>query len=423
MDTQIFIESESIPYSELTITNPLQSADTINFTSRKFIEDMSIVHIVGDHQPFGGFVLKRSKSADGDYQYTGIDFTRILMGKTWKAYYNKTISQIAIELLTERGLNTGGIQKTTNKHSKLIFKAKKAIDICHQLVNLESNMEFFVNSDGVAILRKIPETQQGYVFAHPSVMDYDLTYDPTDIITGIAVYGENDKLLYSYYDKKLIAKYTNLTDIIEDSSLKTQSEAKAAADKLFKEKGKVEFSGRLITPILNDMKSGLWLTFIVPWSTDEIKSYYVNQVKTVINKNTMEQQIDLVNGKPTPPSEWLYEGTSASSTSSSSSSDPVTAKAKSLGDPRAIRRWIDANIQYSFYYNHKYSPATVMSIRKGNCWDQSDLFVAMCKAVGYNAKRRCGVYCNGYRHCDALVYLDGRWIQVDVTCSSRNRLV
>lgn len=431
MATQIYINGESIPYSDLTITNPLQAADTIQFTTTEYIEDMSVVHIVGDHQPFGGFVLKRPESPEG-YQYTGMDFTRLLQGKTYLSYYNKTISSIITELLEARGMNTGGIQKTTQIHSKLIFKSKKVIDVCHQLANLESNMEFFVNSDGVAVLRTIPENQEGYVFAHPSAMDYDLTYDPTDLITAIAVYGENDKKLYIYKDTALIAKYGWLIDIIEDSSLKTQSEAKAAADKLFKEKGKVEFSGSLVTPILKDMKSGLWILFYPPpWSKNGIKSYYVQQVKTVINKNTQEQQLDLVDGKPAPPSEWIYDSSnsssSTSSTSSSSSSDPVTAKAKQLGSPRAIRRWIDANVPYKFYYNHKtgHSPVDIVKNHSigGNCYDQSDLFVALCKAIGYNAKRVCGKICSGYRHCNAEVYIDGRWIVADCTCSHLNKLV
>jgi hypothetical protein len=348
MVTQIYIGSKSIPYFDLTITNPLQAANTVQFTSPEYITDMSTVHIIGDHQPFGGFILKRSESPEG-YSYTGIDFTRLLQGKTYLSFYNKTISSIIIDLLEARGMKTGGIQKTTKKHPKLIFKNKKVIDVCHQLANLVSHMEFFISPTGVAVLRPIPQTQQGYVFVHPSATDYDLTYDPTDLVDAIAVYGENDKRLYVYKDTKLIAKYGWLTDIIEDSSLKTKTAAKAAADKLIKEKGKVEFSGSLTLPLLKDMKAGTYITFIPPkWSKNGVKSYYVQQVKTTINKTTMEQQIDLVSGKPAPPSEWIYEAPTSSS-SSSSSSGTVAEKAKALGTPRAFRRWIDANVPYKFY--------------------------------------------------------------------------
>ncbi|MGB9979367.1 XkdQ/YqbQ family protein [Methanobacterium sp.] len=428
MNTQIYIGSESIQYSDLTITNSYVAADTIQFTTHEHIEDMSIVHIIGDHHPFGGFVLKRPESSEGDYNYTGIDFSRLLNGKIFNSYYNKTISQIAINLLEKRGMRTGGIQKTTKKHSKLIFKSKKAIDVCHQLANLESNTEFFINSDGVAVLRKIPEKQEGYLFAHPSVFDYDLTYDPTDIITAIMVYGENDKKLYNYKNMELIAKYGWMTDIIEDSSLKTQSAAKAAALKEWKEKAKVEFSGSLTFPILKYMRAGLKCTFIPPeWSKNGIKSYFVQQVKTIINKNTREQQIDLVSGKPAPPSEWIYEAPSSSSSSPSGGSGTVAEKAKALGSPRACRRWIDANVPYKFYYNHKAGHSPEYIVRNpsigANCWDQSDLFVAMCKALGFKAKRVCGKICNGYRHCNAEVYIDGRWIVADCTCSHLNRLV
>ena len=427
MVSQIFIGGNSIPYFDLTVTNPYTSADTIEFNSPSYIEDMSIAHVIGNHHPFGGFALKRTESNEGDYKYTGVDFTRLLNGKVYNSYYNKTISQIAIDLLERRGMKTGGIQKTTTKHAKLIFKNKKAIDVCHQLANLESNMEFFINSDGVAVLRKIPEYQKGYVFAIPSSLDFDLTYDPTDLVTGVRVYGENDKNLYNYDNKTLVAKYGYLTDILEDSSLKTKSAAKSAADKLLKEKGKIEFSGNITLPILQDMAAGTQITFIPPsWSRNGVKSYFVQQVKTVINKNTEEQQIDLVSGKPAPPSEWIYDASSTSSSSSSSSSSAtgtVAEKAKALGSPRAIRRWIDANIKYSFYYNHKYSPEQVMSLRKGNCWDQTDLGVAMMKAIGYSAYRVCGQNCNGYAHCNGRVKIDGRLILFDTTCSKLNRLV
>lgn len=293
MATQIYINNKTVPYSDLTITDNLQSANTIQFTSPSYIEDMSIVHVIGDHQPFGGFIMKRPEGETADYQYTGIDFTRLLNGKIYSSYYNKTSSQIILDLLEKRGMKTGGIAKTTKKHSKLIFKNKKAIDVCHQLANLESKTEFFVNSDGVAVLRKIPEYQKGYIFGHPSIFgDYDLSYDPTDIITGVVVIGENDKNLYSHSDKTLVAKYGHMSDVLEDSSLKTKTAAINAYEKQMREKGKIEFSGSLKTPILKDMKSGLYITLLPQsWSRLGVKNYYVQTVKTVINSNTQEQQI------------------------------------------------------------------------------------------------------------------------------------
>jgi transglutaminase-like putative cysteine protease len=148
-------------------------------------------------------------------------------------------------------------------------------------------------------------------------------------------------------------------------------------------------------------------------------------VKTTINKTTMEQQIDLVSGKPAPPSEWIYEAPTSSS-SSSSSSGTVAEKAKALGTPRAFRRWIDANVPYKFYYNHKsgHSPEDIVANPSigGNCWDQTKLFQAMCSATGYKTQF-IHAMCNGYRHVNCKVYIDGRWITADCTCSHLNRLV
>lgn len=433
LTTKLYVQNERIPFFDLTINNPLQAADTATFTTDEPVDfDMNPqVQIEGDHRSFGGFITKDRETDEG-YSYECMDWTRLLHGKLYRGWQNKTSSEIILELLTQRGLNTGGITKTSKRHSELIFHNKKVVDVCHQLANLEDDMEFFVNSDNVALLRSLPDITEGYVFYPQSYTDIQLNHDSGNIITAVKAFGENDKFLYSLKDVALIAKYGLIDDIIADTSLKTASEAKVKVKELFDESTKIEFNGSITTPLLEKMAAGMWIIVIPPeWSKYSVKSYYTQNVKTTISENTEEQQIDLLNGQPTPPSEWIYEtpgstgGTVTGSITPPSGigTDPITLKAKELGNPRNIRRWIDANIAYEFYYNFKYTPLQVLQYRRGNCYDQSLLFVQMCQAIGYQAYRRCGQVCNSYAHCDALVFIDGHWIVADVTCANRNQLV
>lgn len=435
MATKIYVQNERFPFFDLTLNNPLQAADTATFSTDEPV-DFELnprVQITGDHRSFGGFITKERETDEG-YSYECMDWTRLLHSKLYTGQRNKTVSKIITSLLSNRGVNSGGITKTTKKHKELIFHNVKVVDACHQLANLE-DMEFLVNSDNVAILRTPPALKEGYVFYPPSYTDLQLSNDSSNIITAVNAYGNNDKFLAQIKDTSLIATYGLIEEIVSDTSFKTKAQARAKARELFNTQNKIEFSGSLNTPLLQEMRSGTWIIIIPPeWSKYEVKAYYVQNVRTTINENTEEHQIDLLNGQPSPPSEWIYtapgktEGTvtgsiTVPSSVSSAISDPVALKARQLGSPRAIRRWIDANIEYLFYYDFKYTPLQVLQYRKGNCYDQSLLFVQMCQAIGYQAYRRCGQVCNGYTHCDAMVYLDGRWIQVDVTCASRNQLV
>lgn len=424
-----------MPFFEVNINNALQAADTATFTIDEPM-DFELnpqVQIIGDHRPFGGFINKENETPEG-YSYDCIDWTRTMFGKIFKGYHNKTITEIVSELLEQCRVNTGGLNPTKKRYPELIFHSEKIFDVCHQLANLEGK-EFFVNPYNIAFLRNVPTIQEGYVFYPPSYSDISLTQDSSNIITSVSAFGEDDKFLAQVKDAKLIAKYGFIEDIITDTSLKTATEGRAAATELFNTGSKIEFSGSITTPLLEKMAAGQW-TIIVPpsWSKYTIKSYYTQNVRTTINENTEEQQIDLLNGQPAPLSEWIYEapgdakGTFTNNYTLPSEiisvlSDPIALKAKELGDPRTIRRWIDANIQYEFYYDFKYSPVQVLQFRKGNCYDQSLLFVQMVNSLGFSAYRRCGQVCNGYAHCDAMIYMEGRWIQVDTTCASRNQLV
>ncbi|MEA4957536.1 hypothetical protein SDC9_30531 [bioreactor metagenome] len=283
-------------------------------------------------------------------------------------------------------------------------------------------MEFNVSPDGIGILKKIPSKSKGYVFYPGSYSDYDLTRDASDIITVVKVYGANDKGLYSYNNQKMIAKYGYISELLFDSNIKTKARAKAKAKKLFKEKGKIEFSGTIKTAILPKMKSGMKLAFKSPYG--DVDTYYSQEVTTTVDSDTAEMKIQLLDGKPANPSEWIYSkpSTNSSSNNDSSVSKIVAEKAKELKTPKACQQWIDKNIKYEGYYNYRHSPEEVMKRKMGNCMDQARLFCHMMKTLKYSCKVVCGKYCGDTEHCNAELKMNGRTIVVDTTCHKLNRL-
>jgi Transglutaminase-like superfamily len=98
------------------------------------------------------------------------------------------------------------------------------------------------------------------------------------------------------------------------------------------------------------------------------------------------------------------------------------AVANRLGNPKQIRDWIKGNIKYQKYYNSRRNVDQTFNDRRGNCYDQTNLAVAMMKHIGYNAWRVCGQRCNGIAHCNGRVQLNGRQITFDTVCKALNHL-
>lgn len=305
------------------------------------------------------------------------------------------------------------LTKADNQISSTSSKTKSSSKI---------RMEFSVSTDGIGRLKKVPKESKGYVFYPGSYSDYDLTYDATDVVTIVKVYGENDKGLYKYQNKKMIAKYGYISELLFDNTIKTKDKAKKKAKKLFKEKGKVEFAGTIKTAILPKMKAGMKVAFKSPYGGAD--TYYSQEVTTTVDSDTADMKIQLLDGKPAKPSEWTYSKPTSNSSSGSTKgvSKVVSAKAKELKTPKACRKWIDANIKYDYYYNYKYTPEEVMKRKLANCMDQARLFCQMMKVQGYTCKVVCGKYCNGIKHCNAELKMNGRTIVVDTACSKLNRL-
>ncbi|MBQ9026313.1 MAG: cysteine protease, partial [Methanobrevibacter sp.] len=116
-----------------------------------------------------------------------------------------------------------------------------------------------------------------------------------------------------------------------------------------------------------------------------------------------------------------------SGVSSKSISDLANSLIKGLSSPRdkatALFNYVRDYISYSFYYNTQKGAEGTLIAGSGNCCDQSQLLVAMARAVNMTARFATG-YCtfssgSTYGHVWVQFLIDGTWINADPT-STRN---
>lgn len=412
--------SHSIPYFKLEITQQVHAANTASFESSVYLPEASKISIVGSHLPFTGQVQKVSKNVDG-YTYDCIDSTRVLFGKISTNKQKQYSGKIIKSVLKGTGLGTGNISKGKYR-TKVAWKDTKRIDIINQLATLDG-YEFFINPDGVPIYRKPGTQTKAHVFySTGSVTDFDIQYDITDIITGVTVYGKDDKFYYKGQNSKMIHKYGNIQEILRDGDIKTLKKAKSVAAKEYSEKGTPKLDMTLELPVIMRINEGEWIVFKAPsWVNQPVKSYFVESVKTKIDDENMEQELSLLEAKPEPPSDWTYKSTSTSSSSGTSTSTTIAGITVSgLKTPRDVRKWVDSHIRYKYYFNGRYSNAQVLKQRWGNCVDQSELCVALCKGIGFKAKVVRGAKCGGVGHMNWKVYWAGRWRRGDTVCHKQS---
>ena len=89
----------------------------------------------------------------------------------------------------------------------------------------------------------------------------------------------------------------------------------------------------------------------------------------------------------------------------------------------AIFNYVRDNIAYSYYSNSQKGAAKTLSSGTGNCCDQANLVVALCRAAGIparfshakNCKFNSGLVAG---HVWAQIYVDGVWYSADATSKS-----
>jgi transglutaminase-like putative cysteine protease len=88
------------------------------------------------------------------------------------------------------------------------------------------------------------------------------------------------------------------------------------------------------------------------------------------------------------------------------------------GKAAAILRWLapGKNLTYSGEMGTRWGVAKVLEQKFGRCWDFSDCFVTLCRAVGVPCRQVAGWLYASSGHVWAEYYREGKgWQQVDPT--------
>ncbi len=91
---------------------------------------------------------------------------------------------------------------------------------------------------------------------------------------------------------------------------------------------------------------------------------------------------------------------------------------------KVLFNWVRDNVKYSYYSNSLQGAAKTLKYRSGNCCDQTNLYVALCRTIGLTVRYVHG-YCyfpldgTWYGHVWAEVKVNGKWYSADCV-STRN---
>jgi hypothetical protein len=302
-------ESGTAPYYTLKITYNLYAANQFTFESPNCYGDMSKVNVVYNGKTLFGGQIVETKETEAGYEYSCLDYTRLLFGKWPFHYTNVLISDVIKDTVEYVGMPTSGIVTSGQNWPKLGASNQKRINTCQQMANLEG-YEFHVNVDGIPILQLPPEPTEGYLFATTSgASNYSIDYDDNDIVDAVYVLGDKSVLLYEYVDIGMIIKYGYLEDFISDTNLEADdiSDAISQANSLFNNDNEARYAGTITIPDIIPITEGQWCIFIPPpWSKETKNAFYTKQVDITVDATTCNTEVQFLNGQPLPPDEWMY---------------------------------------------------------------------------------------------------------------------
>ena len=296
---------KTIPFSDPTYVQKLYDPNTLSFKTTKYLSQGTDLRFMGYFPRFGG-KINSNPEGHGIYSYEAIDYSDLLRSKIRASFENKTSSYILKKVLLSKNLRTGGIKKTKKKHDSLIFNDVRIIDLCHQIANLQDKYaEFYVNSNGIGVFKKIPSEYKGIILKPGHYSDYNMSIDTSNIITGVKVYGKKDSksLLYNYNNKKLSAKYGVITELIIDDNIKTKARARVKARKLFKSDAHAELEAVLSLPAIPEytlLKPGDWI--ILYYTKTKFKKLFIEE----ITNTSTRRNLKLMSSKTPEPENWTY---------------------------------------------------------------------------------------------------------------------
>lgn len=348
-----------IPFSDGKIEYKRNEASTLSFTSPEKLSHGTRIKYVdprGSKYSFGGQIYKTKESVNGFYDYDVISYTRLYLSKSITvSYSNLTSSQIIKKLLkaNPNNLSTSGITKTTNKHSYVKWEKKSLWEIAQQLQWLEykagNAIECYVNADGILVFGKTVNTKEGFNFSTTTsgtnqIIDYEDELATEDVVTAGRVVFDGKTKAYAQSSANLIATW----GLIEGESFDCTEN--------------ITQTSTSSTDAANINTDGA--AFIQKYN---INSKIVKQAQSIVGSTKGEK-----------------------------------AKAK------AIWKWMHDNIQYKKYACTRKGALGTLNARRGNCADQTHLYMSMAGSVGLTVR------CN---HIDGHFFpetkLNGKWFPTD----------
>ena len=199
----------------------------MNFKSPVKLEEADRIRYKSDTTDFGGQIYKVKKTLGGDYDYEAISYLRLYHDKVTCSYVNLTSSQILKKVLklSQNDFVTSGIKDTTLVHQSLKWDKTSIWDIAQQLCWLEHQAGYevrcSVDANGTLLFNYLDEQQTGYTFT--SAIDYDESYDSTDLITATKIVYDGKTIANATASKDIIAKWGYVTEIEDCESKSTGS--------------------------------------------------------------------------------------------------------------------------------------------------------------------------------------------------------
>jgi len=352
----------SIPFNGAKIEYKSDSADSFSFKTNQPLSQGTRVRYNdprGKRYGFGGQVYKAKESTTGLYEYDCVSYLRLYLSKISSVSYSNITSYNLLRKLLKNDPNRfslAGLTKTQNKHSYLKWEKKSIWEIARQLQYLEwkagNPVECYVDIEGVLHFGKNINNEQGYKFTTKGDgTNTIINYEETLTTDNVVTVG---RVVYDGADR---AYATASKEMIATWGY-IEGDSFDCTENVTKGSNKDSSSG-----VNSDGQA-----FISKYNID---SKIAKQANTII-----------------------------------SGAKTDNAKAK------AIWKWMRDHIKYADYSCTKKGALGTLNARKGNCADQTHLYMSLAGSVGLQVR------CNHIKnHFYPETKLNGKWFATDTTTS------
>lgn len=351
----------TIPFTNAKLDYHSDSADSFSFQSNQALSQGTRVRYQdprGNRYGFGGQIYKAKQGVDGIFEYDCVSYLRLYLSKIPSvSYSNITASKLLRKLLKNdpNNFSLAGIKKTTNKHSYLKWEKKSIWNIAKQLQYLEwkagNPIECYVDIYGVLHFGKKINTTKGYQFTAGgegtnAIIDYEETLTTDNVVTVGRVIYNGNTRASATASREMLATWGYIEGDAFDC---TESVSKGSGS------------------------SGA--------ATNADGQAFINKYN--INSKIVKQANNIISD-------------------AGAKSDKAKAK--------AVWSWMRKNIDYNYYACTKKNALGTLNARKGNCADQTHLYMSLAGSVGLTV--RCN-HISG--HFYPQTKINGKWFATDTT--------